>query len=117
MKELSTLVRSRFLSALFFCVTLALCSFTITTVRAADKEANAIEGRWDMVIEKDGKQLPSWLEIEHSGNHTLVGRFVYAFGSARPISVVNHTEGKFNFSIPVQWEPVTTTMDFEGELA
>ena len=116
MKERSTSVSRRHLRVVLFCLTLALSSFTFTVVHADDKEAVAIEGRWDMVIEKDGKQLPSWLEIEHSGNHTLVGRFVYAFGSARPISVVNHTDGKFNFSIPVQWEPGTTTMDFEGEL-
>lgn len=78
--------------------------------------AEAIEGRWDMVVEKDGKKLPSWLEIEHSGNHTLVGRFVYAFGSARPIAVVNLKDGKFSFSIPPQWEPGDRNMDFEGEL-
>ncbi len=45
-----------------------------------------LEGRWDITIQKDGKQLPSWLEVMHSGRSTLFGRFVYAFGSARPIS-------------------------------
>ncbi|MFN6245113.1 MAG: DUF1080 domain-containing protein, partial [Chitinophagaceae bacterium] len=39
-------------------------------------------GRWDIVIQKDGKELPSWLEVRHSGRETLVGRFVYEFGSA-----------------------------------
>ena len=52
----------------------------VTSIQAAP---TAIEGRWDIVINKDGKQLPSWLEVRHSGNHTLVGRFVYAFGIAR----------------------------------
>jgi len=47
-----------------------------------------IEGRWDLTISKDGKQLPSWLEVQHSGNSTLIGRFVYAFGSARPVAQV-----------------------------
>ncbi|MEJ7646415.1 MAG: DUF1080 domain-containing protein [Chryseolinea sp.] len=78
--------------------------------------AKAVEGRWDLVIQKDGKLLPSWLEIEHSGLHTLVGRFVYESGSARPISVVNIANGKFNFSIPPQWESGNRNMDFEGEL-
>ncbi len=78
--------------------------------------AKALEGRWDLVIQKDGKLLPSWLEIEHSGYHTLVGRFVYESGSARPIAVVNVINGKFNFSIPPQWEPGNRNMDFEGEL-
>ncbi|MBX2915051.1 MAG: DUF1080 domain-containing protein [Cyclobacteriaceae bacterium] len=84
---------------------------TITT-----QAQNKLEGRWNLLIEKDGQQLPSWLEIEHSGTKTLVGRFVYAFGSARPIAVVNVTNEKFNFSIPPQWEPGDRNMDFEGEL-
>lgn len=82
------------------------------TLRAQHK----LEGRWNLVIEKDGTQLPSWLEIEHSGTKTLVGRFVYAFGSARPVAVVNVVNEKFNFSIPPQWEPGDRNMDFEGEL-
>ncbi|GIL23469.1 MAG: large multifunctional protein- glycosyl hydrolase [Bacteroidota bacterium] len=86
--------------------------FATVTLQAQNK----LEGRWNLVIEKDGQQLPSWLEIEHSGTKTLVGRFVYAFGSARPISVVNVTNEKFNFSIPPQWEPGDRNMDFEGEL-
>lgn len=99
------------LKAIAFCT---LCLFTSRSY-AQDKNA-ALEGRWDMVIEKDGAQLPSWLEIEHSGHRTLVGRFVYAFGSARPISVVNAIDGKFSFSIPPQWEPGNRNMDFDGEL-
>lgn len=78
--------------------------------------ATALEGRWDMTIEQNGKQLPSWLEIEHSGNHWLVGRFVYAGGSARPISVINFSGNKFSFSIPPQWEETKRFLDFEGEL-
>jgi len=86
--------------------------FATVTLQAQNK----LEGRWNLVIEKEGQQLPSWLEIEHSGTKTLVGRFVYAFGSARPIAVVNVTNEKFNFSIPPQWEPGDRNMDFEGEL-
>lgn len=68
-----------------------------------------------MIINQDGRELPSWLEIRHSGNRTLVGRFVYAFGSARPIAEVNLKDGKFNFSIPPQWEQGDTYMKFEGQ--
>lgn len=96
-----------FLSAAF--------NFNVNASTPADI-AKELEGRWDLVIQKDGQSLPSWLEIEHSGNHTLVGRFVYAFGSARPIAEVKVTEGKFSFSIPPQWEPGNRYMDFEGEL-
>jgi hypothetical protein len=72
-------------------------------------------GRWDITIEKDGKSLPSWLEVQKSGTHTLIGRFCYAFGSARPISEVKDNEGKYSFSIPPQWEPGNRNMDFEFE--
>lgn len=78
--------------------------------------ADAAEGRWDMTIDMNGKQIPSWLEIEHSGTKTLVGRFVYSGGSARPISVINSTNGKYSFSIPPQWEDSNRNIDFEFEL-
>ncbi len=80
------------------------------------QEANPIEGRWDMVIMQDGKELPSWLEIRHSGTHTLVGRFVYASGSARPIAEVKLTDGMFSFAIPPQWEPGEGDMEFTGSM-
>lgn len=84
--------------------------------RLIAQDTKALEGRWDLVVSKDGKELPSWLEVRHSGNHTLVGRFVYAFGSARPVSEVKFNDGKFSFSIPAQWEQGDHSMDFEGSL-
>ena len=50
------------------------------------RDSSTIEGRWDITIDIDGKKSPSWLEIRHSGLHTLVGQFVGTGGSARPIS-------------------------------
>jgi len=81
------------------------------------QESASLEGRWDITIDKDGKQLPSWLEVKHSGRATLVGRFVYAFGSARPISVIEIDDNNsFRFSIPPQWEPGSSDMVFVGRL-
>jgi hypothetical protein len=74
-------------------------------------------GRWDITVSKGGKSLPSWLEVQKSGTHTLIGRFTYAFGSARPISEVKPQNGKFTFSIPPQWEEGTRNMDFEFEVS
>ena len=82
----------------------------------AHQSSSSFEGRWDMVITKSGRELPSWLEVRHSGNHTLVGRFVYAGGSARPVSEVKFKDGKFSFAIPPQWEPETTNLEFEGTI-
>ncbi|MES2268785.1 MAG: DUF1080 domain-containing protein [Bacteroidota bacterium] len=81
-----------------------------------DKDPDVI-GRWDITMQKDGKAIPSWLEVQKSGTHTLIGRFTYAFGSARPISEVKPNGGKYSFSIPPQWEPGDRNMDFEFEVS
>ncbi len=80
------------------------------------QELHPLEGRWDLEMEFMGKTAPSWLEVRHSGHETLVGRFVFAFGSARGISEVKTNGDKFNFSIPRQWEPEGNDMVFHGEL-
>ena len=45
-------------------------------------------GRWDLVMQRGTQTMPSWLEVELSGNATLVGQFVGSGGSARPIATV-----------------------------
>jgi hypothetical protein len=66
--------------------------------------SSALEGRWDLSIDMDGKTVPSWLEVRHSGLSTLVGDFVGSGGSARPVSKINFEGGKMSFTIPPQWE-------------
>lgn len=78
--------------------------------------ASPIEGRWDITVDVDGKKSPSWLEVRHSGLHTLAGQFVGISGSARPISKVNFSDGKISFSIPPQWEPEDNDLKVEGTL-
>ncbi len=97
-----------FLSGLLVFILLAKCTY--------GQESNPLEGRWDLVIDKAGKEIPSWLEVRHSGNHTLIGRFVYANGSARPISEVKYAEGKFSFTIPTQWEKEIANLEFNGSI-
>lgn len=90
--------------------------FSAVCVKAQHAEMKKdpdVIGRWDITMEKDGKTQPSWLEVQKSGTHTLIGRFTYAFGSARPISEVKIADGKYSFSIPPQWEPGDRNMDFE----
>ncbi len=103
-----------FKSKIFIGVLTLLLITNTPSTRA--QESNPIEGHWNLVISKDGKKLPSWLEIRHSGFKTLVGRFVYAFGSARPISEIKLNDGKFSFEIPPQWEPGNTNLKFEGQM-
>ncbi len=90
--------------------------FLSSVVSTFGQETNPLEGRWNLTITEEGKEVPSWLEIRHSGHSTLVGRFCYKFGSARPVSEIKVTDGKFSFAIPRQWEPEGENMQFEGML-
>jgi len=100
---------------LFCCSIISLTfSFFVTTVKAAP-DTSSVEGRWDITVYNSGQTRPSWLEVVHSGLHTLVGQFVGAGGSARPISKVNVNNGKLSFSIPPQWE-TGNDLSFEAAL-
>jgi hypothetical protein len=78
------------------------------------QDAKALEGTWNLIITEDGKEVPSWLEIKHSGISTLVGHFCYKFGSARPVAEVKVNGSNFSFSIPAQWEPKGFDMQIMG---
>ena len=89
--------------------------------RANDKffvpaDPGSIIGRWDITMVMGSRELPSWLEVELSGVKTLVGRYVGTGGSARPISKVNFSDGKMNFSIPPQWDRIDNDLVFEATL-
>ncbi|MBE9463424.1 DUF1080 domain-containing protein [Dyadobacter subterraneus] len=79
--------------------------------------ASPLEGRWDITVDVAGKPSPSWLEVRHSGNHTLIGQFVGFSGSARPISEVHFKDGKLSFEIPPQWERGDKNLTVEGTLS
>lgn len=118
MKKISISIKKilHYVFALF-----VLLVFTISTTKvycspAKTTTASPIEGRWDITVDIDGKKSPSWLEVRHSGLHTLVGYFVGIGGSARPISKVNFVDGKISFSIPPQWEPEANDLIVEGTL-
>lgn len=89
----------------------------VLSTPAKAQEGHPLEGRWNLTINQEGKELPSWLEVRHSGYNTLVGRFTYAFGSARPIAEVKKYGDIFYFEIPPQWEPGASNMKFEAKLA
>ena len=93
----------------------------LTTAKAADPtpyslDTFSIEGRWDMTLHADGKVYPSWLEVRHSGLHTLVGQFVGIAGSARPVSKITYIDQKISFSIPPQWESGNKDFLIEGSV-
>jgi hypothetical protein len=101
---------------IFKTVKIALFLFVTTiSLQLNAQEAKNLEGRWNLTLSYDGNEVPSWLEVSHSGISTLVGRFVFLNGSARPISEIKVKDGKFNFSIPPQWES-GNLLEFEGFL-
>jgi hypothetical protein len=73
-----------------------------------------LEGRWDLTLYNSGKSYPAWLEVRHSGLHTLVGEFVGSGGSARPVSKINFTDGIVSFSIPPQWDTASNDLVFDA---
>ncbi len=91
-----------------------LSAAKITHAQAKMIKDPDVIGRWDITMDKGGKSLPSWLEVQKSGTHTLIGRFTYAFGSAFYFPEVKPHDGKYSFSIPPQWEEGTRNMDFEA---
>jgi hypothetical protein len=120
MKHLSRSANKSIFRFLQVQLILSLFVFSVLKVSAHGLEPTKdpdVIGRWDITIEKSGKSLPSWLEVQKSGTHTLIGRFVYAFGSARPISEVKPNDGKYSFSIPPQWEEGNRNMDFQFEVS
>jgi hypothetical protein len=79
-------------------------------------EPPAVCGRWDLTVQTEQGEYPSWLEVRKSGRATLVGAFVGRFGSARPISRVEFDKGRVHFTVPPQWESRKDDLDFEGKL-
>lgn len=80
------------------------------------EEAKGLIGRWDLTVDKNGTEAPSWIEIKLSGFNTLVGAWVGDSGSQRPISHIKLQNGVFSFAIPPQWEGGTGDIVISGEL-
>src|SRR5215211_5187418 len=111
--NMHTLHKSMCLQIIFL---LVLTAANASIIPVSGPDSFSIEGRWDMTLSMDGKSFPSWLQVKHSGFHTLVGEWVGVSGSTRPISKVNYSGSKISFSLPPQWEQGTNDLIFEGSL-
>ncbi|HSC52601.1 MAG TPA: DUF1080 domain-containing protein [Phnomibacter sp.] len=100
---------------LFGCLSIIFCACA-ANAQGNSKEGKGIEGRWDMTVNANGELLPSWLEVSHSGNNRLFGRFVGFGGSARPVSKINFENGHMIFSVPPQWEKDDYDFVLEADL-
>jgi 3-keto-disaccharide hydrolase len=115
MKKLSACITKIFAPSMMLCALLVATKITQANDRHISFDTASIIGRWDITMHMADKEVPSWLEVQRSGLHTLVGHFVGGGGGARPISKVNFFDGKISFSIPPQWE-VGNDLSFEATL-
>ncbi|NLR59150.1 DUF1080 domain-containing protein [Chitinophaga polysaccharea] len=111
--------RKRIIAGLICCMGLGLAypsgvMAQVSAIKTETVTGGSLIGRWDIKVNENGTDKPSWLEVELSGFRTLVGRFVSTGGSARPISKVNFDNGKFSFAIPPQWEREDRDLTLEG---
>ncbi len=117
MKKMLLLFKNRNVCLLLIAV-FSLVSLPASAKKISIEESDslAIQARWDITININGKMYPSWLEIHHSGLRMLVGSFVGIGGSARPISRIYLENGKMSFSIPPQWENEPNDLKVEGTI-
>ena len=89
-----------------------------SSLSAQESAPPPVVGTWDLTLTaRDGRPLPSWLQVHVSGNGVLVGRFQGVVGSVRPISRLTYASDTLRFSIPPQWEAGSADLQFAGVLA
>src|SRR5207248_10587638 len=81
------------------CTLLFIALVTAVPALAQEGPTPPITGRWDLTVHMKDYNAPAWLEVTGSGRETLVGRFVGAFGSVRPIGQVFFDRGDVHFSL------------------
>lgn len=98
---------------LFFIVSL------VNTLHAQPSSPETkVVGAWNITVNTDQGERPSWLKINLSGPNTLVGHYVGIVGSSRPVSKIKYDENLdlYTFTIPKQWEGSDTDLMFEFTL-
>ena len=76
--------------------------------------ADALLGRWDLIIEAPDGAYPSWLEVRLRTETELMARFVGRVGSARYASDIHYADGRVTLRVPVQYEADIDALRFEG---
>lgn len=109
-------MRKRLLSPMRKTILLLMSVLFSGIAASAAPDDKDIIGRWDLTVNKEGKTVPSWMEVKLSGVKTLVGYFVADGGSARPIAKIISANGKISFTIPPQWDRSDRDMVFEAVL-
>ena len=78
--------------------------------------ADALLGRWDLMIEAADGPYPSWFEVRLRTETELMARFVGRVGSARYVSDIDYVGDRVTLRVPVQYESDIDALRFEGTL-
>jgi hypothetical protein len=80
--------------------------------------ADQILGRWDVTVQgADGVSYPSWFELQHRTETSLMANFVGRFGSRRHASQVEYKDSQLTIRIPRQYEVAPEVLTFVGKLS
>ena len=80
--------------------------------------ADQLLGRWEVTVQgADGVSYPSWIELQHRTETSLMGSFVGRFGSKRHASHVEYKDGQLTIKIPKQYEAAPEVLTFVGKLS
>ena len=79
--------------------------------------ADPVLGRWDLTVQGQDGDYPSWVEIRLRKETELMAEFVGQFGSKRHATAVSFADNRLLVRIPVQWERGDGgELVFEGKL-
>lgn len=99
-------------------LTTILLLFTIPTfAQQPPGYADKILGRWDVTVQgSDGTSFPSWLEIQHRTETSIMARVVGHFGSMRYATEATYKDGQLTIKVPKQYERQPDMLIFAGKL-
>ena len=96
---------------------LALLLMDITSAAAAEPGyADSVLGRWDLTVQGQDGEYPSWFEIRLRTERELMAGFVGRFGSMRHASAVRFSDDALEVRIPPQYETGDDELVFTGTL-
>lgn len=93
--------------------------FAVASATAADPTpgfADPLLGRWNLTVQGEDSDYPSWLEITLRTETELMGRFVGRFGSVRYASAVRFGNNQLQVRVPAQYERGVDELVFTGRL-
>jgi len=82
---------------------------------ASAESIDAFLGRWDLTLKAPDREYPSWLELRQEEGQ-LKAQMVSRWGNARPLPIVELSNGHLTFVSPKEEEARPEDMVFEGTL-